>query len=404
MLFRSPRWSELRPLVQVERPTLRRTEAALSRAATIEDLRAIALRRTPRAVFDYVDGAAEAEISLHRSREAFRHIEFVPRVLRDVSKVDTTTTILGKPASMPLALSPTGFTRMMHSAGEPAVAAAAAAAGIPYSLSTLGTTSARDLARAVPHAERWFQLYVWKDRGFARELIDAARDGRYSALILTVDTPVAGARLRDVYNGLTIPPKLRWKTILDGALHPAWWWDLLTTEPLEFASLRSSEGTVAELIDKVFDPSVDFDDLAWLKETWDGPVIVKGVQTPEDAAAVAERGADAVIVSNHGGRQLDRAPVTLEVLPEVVTAIGDRAEVYVDGGIMSGADIAAALCLGARAAMVGRAYLYGLMAGGRTGVDRAIAILRAELVRTMQLLGVTTVDELDRSRFRWRHR
>lgn len=398
-----PRWSQIRELIQIEPPALRR-DARLTRAATVWDLRRMGRRRTPRAVFDYVDGAAEAEISLHRSREAFRHIEFVPRVLRDVSKVDTTTTILGKPASMPLALSPTGFTRMMHSAGEPAVAAAAAAAGIPYSLSTLGTTSARDLARAVPHAERWFQLYVWKDRGFARELIDAARDGRYSALILTVDTPVAGARLRDVYNGLTIPPKLRWKTILDGALHPAWWWDLLTTEPLEFASLRSSEGTVAELIDKVFDPSVDFDDLAWLKETWDGPVIVKGIQTPDDAVAVAERGADAVIVSNHGGRQLDRAPVTLEVLPEVVAAIGDRAEVYVDGGIMSGADIAAALCLGARAAMVGRAYLYGLMAGGRTGVDRAIAILRAELVRTMQLLGVTTVDELDGSRVRWRHR
>lgn len=403
MQRRVPRWSQIRELIQIEPPALRR-DARLTRAATVWDLRRMGRRRTPRAVFDYVDGAAEAEISLHRSREAFGHIEFVPRVLRDVSKVDTTTTILGKPASMPLALSPTGFTRMMHSAGEPAVAAAAAAAGIPYSLSTLGTTSARDLARAVPHAERWFQLYVWKDRGFARELIDAARDGRYSALILTVDTPVAGARLRDVYNGLTIPPKLRWKTILDGALHPAWWWDLLTTEPLEFASLRSSEGTVAELIDKVFDPSVDFDDLAWLKETWDGPVIVKGIQTPDDAVAVAERGADAVIVSNHGGRQLDRAPVTLEVLPEVVTAIGDRAEVYVDGGIMSGADIAAALCLGARAAMVGRAYLYGLMAGGRTGVDRAIAILRAELVRTMQLLGVTTVDELDGSRVRWRHR
>ena len=403
MQRRVPRWSQIRELIQIEPPALRR-DARLTRAATVWDLRRMGRRRTPRAVFDYVDGAAEAEISLHRSREAFRHIEFVPRVLRDVSKVDTTTTILGKPASMPLALSPTGFTRMMHSAGEPAVAAAAAAAGIPYSLSTLGTTSARDLARAVPHSERWFQLYVWKDRGFARELIDAARDGRYSALILTVDTPVAGARLRDVYNGLTIPPKLRWKTILDGALHPAWWWDLLTTEPLEFASLRSSEGTVAELIDKVFDPSVDFDDLAWLKETWDGPVIVKGIQTPDDAVAVAERGADAVIVSNHGGRQLDRAPVTLEVLPEVVTAIGDRAEVYVDGGIMSGADIAAALCLGARAAMVGRAYLYGLMAGGRTGVDRAIAILRAELVRTMQLLGVTTVDELDGSRVRWRHR
>ncbi|HEX7098737.1 MAG TPA: alpha-hydroxy acid oxidase [Acidimicrobiia bacterium] len=398
---RLPRWSELRQLIRIEPPAFRREER-LERAATIWDLRRMGRRRTPRAVFDYVDGAAEAEISLRRSRNAFRRVEFVPSVLRDVSKVDTSATILGKPASLPLALSPTGFTRMMHAAGEPAVAAAAAAAGVPYSLSTLGTTSARDLSRQVPQGERWFQLYVWKDRGFARELIDAARDGRYSALILTVDTPVAGARLRDVYNGLTIPPKLRWKTLIDGALHPAWWWDFLTTEPLEFASLRSSEGTVADLIDKVFDPTVDFDDLAWLKETWNGPVIVKGIQTPEDAVAVTERGADAVIVSNHGGRQLDRAPVTLEVLPEVVAAVGDRAEVYVDGGVMSGADIAAAVCFGAKAAMVGRAYLYGLMAGGRAGVDRALAILSAELVRTMQLLGVTSVEELDRSRVRLR--
>jgi len=398
---RLPRWSEIRQLIQMEPPALRR-DSRLARAATIWDLRRMGQRRTPRAVFDYVDGAAEAEISLHRSREAFRRVEFVPSVLRDVSKVDTTTTILGKPASMPLALSPTGFTRMMHAAGEPAVAASAAAAGIPYALSTLGTTSARDLARKVPRGERWFQLYVWKDRGFAQELIDAARDGGYSALILTVDTPVAGARLRDIYNGLTIPPRLRWKTIVDGALHPAWWWDFLTTEPLEFASLRSSEGTVAELIDKVFDPTVDFDDLAWLKEAWGGPVIVKGVQTPEDALAVAERGADAVIVSNHGGRQLDRAPVTLEVLPQVAAAVGDRVEVYVDGGVMSGADVAAAICFGARAAMVGRAYLYGLMAGGQAGVDRAISILHSELVRTMQLVGVTSIEELDRSRIRLR--
>lgn len=301
---------------------------------------------------------------------------------------------------MPLALSPTGFTRMMHAAGEPAVAAAAGRAGLPYALSTLGTTSIDDLAAAAPDVDRWFQLYVWRDRGMAKDLIDRARLGGYTALILTVDTPVAGARLRDIRNGLTIPPNLSVRTLVDGALHPAWWWDLLTTEPLTFASLTSTGGTVADLIDRVFDPSVSFEDVAWLKETWDGPVVVKGVQGGADASTAVEHGADAVVVSNHGGRQLDRAPTTLEVLPEVVEAVGDRAEVYLDGGITNGADIAAAVAMGARAAMVGRAYLYGLMAGGEAGVDRALGILRTEYVRTLQLLGVTATSELDPSRVR----
>lgn len=376
--------------------------ARVAEAATIWDLRRIARRRAPRAVFDYVDGAAEAEISLRRSREAYARVEFEPSVLRDVSKVDTSTTILGRPSSLPLALAPTGFTRMMHAAGEPAVARAAADAGIPYALSTLGTTSAADLAAAAPDTDRWFQLYVWRDRGFARDLIDQARAGDYSALVLTVDAPVAGARLRDVRNGLTIPPRLSLRTLADGALHPAWWWDLLTTDPLVFASLTSTEGTVAELIDRVFDPTVGFDDVAWLKETWGGPVLVKGVQTPADAVTAVDRGANAVIVSNHGGRQLDRAPTTLEVLGPVVDAVVERAEVYVDGGIMSGSDLAAAVAMGARAGMVGRAYLYGLMAGGQSGVDRALEIFRAEYVRTMQLLGLTSTSELDRSRIRLR--
>ncbi len=371
-------------------------------AATVWDLRRLARRRAPRAVFDYTDGAAEAEITLRRSRDVYRRVEFVPSVLRDVSQVDTSTTILGRPATMPLALSPTGFTRMMHAEGEKAVAAAAARLGVPYALSTLGTTSAEDLAGAVPEADRWFQLYVWKDRGFAQELIEAARRGGYSALVLTVDTPVAGARLRDVHNGLTIPPELSLKTLLDGALHPAWWYDLLTTEPLVFASLTSSGGTVADLVNRVFDPTVGFDDVAWLKEQWDGPVVVKGIQNTADARTAVDRGADALIVSNHGGRQLDRAPTTLEVLPEVVDTVGDEVGVFVDGGIMSGADIVAAVAFGARAAMVGRAYLYGLMAGGRAGVDRALEILRTEYVRTLQLMGVTATSDLDRSRVRLR--
>lgn len=398
---RRPRWSELRQLIKVRAPRLSR-EARVAGAATIWDLRRIGRRRTPRAAFDYVDGAAEAEITLRRSREVYQRVEFLPNVLRDVTEVDTATTILGEPSTLPLALSPTGFTRMMHAEGERAVAGAADAAGIPYALSSLGTTSVEDLADAAPGLNRWFQLYVWRDRAFSQDLIERARAAEYSALVLTVDVPVAGRRLRDIYNGLTIPPNLTVKTLVDGALHPAWWWDLLTTEPLTFASLTSSGGTVAELVDHIFDPGVGFDDLAWLREAWGGPVIVKGIQDITDAVAAVERGADGLVVSNHGGRQLDRAPTTLEVLPDIVDAVGERAEVYVDGGILSGADIAAAVAMGARAAMVGRAYLYGLMAGGRQGVDRALEILRSEYVRTLQLLGVTATRDLDRSRVRLR--
>lgn len=398
---RAPRWSELRELLRVKAPSFSRV-ARVRQAPTIWDLRRLAKSRTPRAAFDYTDGAADAEIALNRSREIYRQVEFMPSVLRDVSSVDLSTNILDKPAAMPLVLSPTGFTRMMHTQGEVAVARAAGAAGIPYALSTLGTTSIDDLAAAVPDATRWFQLYMWKDRDFSKDLIERARSGGYSALVVTVDVPVAGARLRDVYNGLSIPPRLTIKTLLNGALHPAWWWDLLTTEPLAFATLKDSDGTVAELIDRIFDPSVGFDDIIWIKEQWNGPLIVKGIQNVDDAQAAVDRGADALVVSNHGGRQLDRAPTTLELLPHVVDAVGDRSEVYVDGGIMNGADIAAAVAFGANAAMVGRAYLYGLMAGGQAGVERALEILRTEYARTLQLLGVTSTGALDRSRVRLR--
>lgn len=374
----------------------------MAAAATIWDLRRLAQRRAPRAVFDYTDGGAEAEVSLRRSRRVFERVEFTPSVLRDVTEVDPATTILGRKVSMPLALSPTGFTRMMHAEGEAAVVKAANRADLPYTLSTLGTTSIEDLAVAAPPADRWFQLYVWRDRGFARDLVERARAARYRALVLTVDAPVAGVRLRDVRNGLTIPPTITVRTLANGARHPAWWKDFLTTAPLEFASLATTGGTVADLIDRVFDPSVSFDDLAWLKETWGGPLVVKGVQSAADARTAAERGADAVVVSNHGGRQLDRTRTTLEVLPDVVAAVGDEVEVYVDGGIMNGADIAAAVGLGARAAMVGRAYLYGLMAGGCAGVTRALEILESEYLRTLRLLGVTSTAELDRSRVRLR--
>ena len=399
---RIPRPSELAELLRPRRPPGDATDRRLARAATIGDLRELARRTVPRAVFDYTDGAAGAELSLRRSREAFERVEFCPSVLRDVSRVDPATTLLGCPAALPLAFAPTGFTRLMHTEGEAAVARVAGRAGLPYALSTMGTTSVEALADAAPEARRWFQLYLWRDREASAALVERAAAAGYEALVLTVDTPVAGPRLRDVRNGFTIPPTLTLRTVANAARHPRWWVDLLTTEPLEFASLSSWGGTVAELADRVFEPAATLADVRALRETWPGPLVVKGVQTADDARAVVDAGADAVVVSNHGGRQLDRAPTPLEQLPGVVLAVGDRAEVYLDGGILDGADVVAAVAFGARACLVGRAYLYGLMAGGERGVQRAADILAREVVRTMQLLGVTSVAELTPDRVRLR--
>ncbi|MBN9388897.1 MAG: alpha-hydroxy-acid oxidizing protein [Chloroflexi bacterium] len=399
---RLPSWAELSPLLRPKPLELDPVKRRLSRAVTIGDLRDIARKQVPRAVFDYVDGAAEDETSLRRTRETFQKVEFVPQVLRDVSAVDPSTTILGKPSTLPLVFAPTGFTRMMNHEGEPAVARVAQNTGIPYALSTMGTTGLEALAEAAPDARRWFQLYLWKDRAASRDLIARAKAAGYEALVLTVDTPIAGARHRDTRNGLTIPPALTLKTFFDGALHPAWWFNLLTTEPLSFASLNSWNGTVAELVAVMFDPSVTFADLEWLRGEWSGPLVVKGIQNIEDARSAVERGADALVVSNHGGRQLDRAPLPLEQLPAILQAVGDRAEIYLDGGIMSGADIIAAVALGAKACLVGRAYLYGLMAGGQRGVQKTADILTKEIIRTMRLLGVKTISELTPARLRLR--
>jgi L-lactate dehydrogenase (cytochrome) len=399
---RVPHWSELRELARPRRPSGNATARRLARAATVGDLREIARRRVPRAVFDYADGAAGAEISLRRSREAFERVEFCPSVLRDVSFVDPSTTVLGAPSALPLVFAPTGFTRLLHTEGETAVGRVAERVGIPLALSTMGTTSVEALAAAAPGARRWFQLYLWRDREASAALVERARAAGYEALVLTVDTPVAGPRLRDVRNGFTIPPALTLRTTANAALHPRWWVDLLTTPPLEFASLRSWGGTVAELVDRVFEPAATVADVRALRESWPGALVVKGVLTADDARAVVDAGADAVVVSNHGGRQLDRAPTPLEQLPGIVHAVGDRAEVYVDGGIMDGADVVAAVAFGARACLVGRAYLYGLMAGGERGVQRAADILSREVARTMQLLGVASGAELTPNRVRLR--
>ncbi len=397
---RLPRWSEISPLIRPKPIELDPVERRLAKTVTISDLRQVARRQVPRAVFDYVDGAAEEEISLARARQAFRNVEFIPSILRDVSTIDPATTILGQRSELPLIFAPTGFTRLMHHEGEPAVARVAERIGIPYALSTMGTTSLETLAEVTPNARRWFQLYLWRDRVASRELIARAAAAGYEALVLTVDTPIAGARQRDVRNGFTIPPALTLKTLLDVSLHPGWWFNLLTTEPLNFASLNSWNGTVAELVSVMFDPAVTLADLEWLRSEWSGPLIVKGIQNVNDAREVVARGADALVVSNHGGRQLDRAPTPLEQLPKVVEAVGERAEIYLDGGIMSGGDIIAAVAYGARACLVGRVYLYGLMAGGQRGVQRAADILSSEIIRTMALLGVNSISQVTRDRIR----
>jgi L-lactate dehydrogenase (cytochrome) len=391
---RMPRLSELRELLKPRRLPLNPVERSLATALTIGDLRTIARRRTPRPVFDYTDGAAEEEVSLRRAREAYASVEFRPNVLRDVQHIDLGVEVFGRRSELPFMFSPTGFTRMMQHEGEIAVVRVAERAGIPYSLSTLGTSSIEDVAAAAPSARKWFQLYVWKDRGAGKDLIQRAKEQGYEAVMLTVDTAVAGLRLRDVRNGLTIPPSLTLRTFASAAIHPNWWINLLTTEPLTFASLTRWQGTVAELMDEIFDPTLSLEHLDWLRELWDGPLLVKGVLSPDDARTVVDHGADGVVVSHHGGRQLDRATPPLLALPRVLNAVGDRAEVYVDTGILNGGDVVTAMAHGAKATMIGRAYLYGLMAGGERGVQRAVDILTSEVKRTMRLLGVRSMAEL----------
>ncbi len=394
MVRRIPRPRELAPLIQFKKPRLNPTARRLSDALTIADLRAIAKRRTPRAAFDYTDGAAEEELSLARARKAFQDIQFHPTILRNVAEIDAGWEVLGGRVAQPFGIAPTGFTRLMHTEGEVAGAHAAARTGIPFSLSTLGTRSIEEVKAANPRGRNWFQLYMWRDRDRSMALVERAAAAGFDTMLVTVDVPVAGARLRDTRNGMSIPPALTMRTVLDAVPHPRWWFDLLTTEPLSFASLDRWPGTVAQYLDTMFDPTVTFEDLAWVKSQWPNKLVVKGIQTLDDAKSVVDLGADGIVLSNHGGRQLDRAPVPFHLLPAVARELGDDTEIVLDTGIMSGADIVAAIALGARFTLVGRAYLYGLMAGGEAGVDRAIAILSEQVARTMRLLGVTCLQEL----------
>ena len=390
-----PNPSELLELLQFKKPELNPKKRRLESALTIYDLRKVAKRRTPAAAFDYTDGAAEGELSLTRAREAFENIEFHPGILKPAENVDTSTEILGGPSALPFGIAPTGFTRLMQTEGEVAGAGAAGAAGIPFTLSTLGTTSIEDVKKANPQGRNWFQLYVMRDRDISYGLVERAKAAGVDTLMFTVDTPIAGYRLRDTRNGFSIPPQLTLSTVLDAIPRPWWWVDFLTTPPLEFASLSSTGGTVGELLNSAMDPTISFEDLKIIRDMWPGNLVVKGVQNVPDAVKLIDAGVDGLLLSNHGGRQLDRAPIPFHLLPQVRKEVGPEPTVMIDTGIMNGADIVASVALGADFALIGRAYLYGLMAGGRQGVDRTIEILRSEIMRTMTLLGVSTLAELE---------
>ena len=397
-----------RSVVQFDRISLDPVERRLKSAASVEDFRRIARRRLPRGVFDYIDGGAEDERSMVRNVEAFSQYQLEPRVLRDVSELDTSTTLFGRPLSMPVVVAPTGYTRIAQSQGELAVARAAERAGIPYSLSTMGTRSIEEVADA-SSADKWFQIYTWRDRPLVEELVARAKTAGYSAVWLTVDTAVLGRRERDVRRGFTLPPKIGPWTLVDGALHPGWTLDFLRNEPIRFANVvgrsEMDGSTPIKLANKVashFDQSLSWDDIDWLRSIWDGPIVLKGIQTVADAKQAVAAGVQGIGLSNHGGRQLDDAPVPLELVEPVRQELGGDVTIICDGGVRRGSDIVKALALGADAVTVGRPYLYALGAAGERGVDQLLTFLREGMERTMALTGVRTIDEIDRSLVRRR--
>jgi L-lactate dehydrogenase (cytochrome) len=382
-------------------------ERRLRSAVNIDDLRRIAKRRLPRGIFDYIDGAADDERSLANNSDVFGRLEFRPNVLRDVSEIDVSTTLLGQRIAMPLVIAPTGYTRLTHSEGERSVARAAERAGIPYSLSTMGTCSIEEVAE-VSGGPKWFQVYTWKDRGLVKDLVQRAAAAGYEALWLTIDTAVLGHRERDSRRGFTIPPKVGLGTIVDGIVHPAWTWDFLTHEPLDFANVRHVEQNTASNMGRGayvmanFDQRLAWSDVEWLQSIWDGPLVLKGIQTVDDAERALALGVHGIGLSNHGGRQLDDAPAPLELVEPVAQAVQGQAAIICDGGIRRGSDVVKAIALGADACSLGRAYLYGAGAAGERGVDHALGIIREGLLRTMALCGRTSIPEIDRALVRWK--
>jgi L-lactate dehydrogenase (cytochrome) len=393
--------SEIRELIHVGRGEAPYGVPALARCHSIGDLRRLARRRLPAAALGYLEGGGEDEWTMRRNREAFGQVELVPRVLRAVSQPDTATTVLGTRMPLPFALAPIGAPRMFHHEGELAVARAARCTGLPYGISTLATQPLEAIAGAAQGSPLWFQLYLWGDRSAARKLLAQARAAGYRALLLTVDTSVRSNRERELRHGIVLPnPELTLRTVANGALHPAWAWHFLTSPALGFPNLSTSGLTSRQRLAEMFDGTVGWADLDWIRQEWDGPIALKGVLSADDARRAAGQGVDAVIVSNHGGRQQDHVPAALEVLPGIADAVGDRVEVLFDSGIRRGSDIATALALGARAVLVGRAHLYGLAAAGEPGVRHAIDILAGQLRTSMALCGAATLADLDRSLIR----
>jgi len=383
----------------------------LARCHNIADLRRLARWRVPAPMFHYMDGAADDEVTMGRNQSAFDDLELLPRNLIDISKIDTSTTVLGQRIEFPLVLAPTGMSRLFHWEGELAVARAAARAGTIYSLSTVGTHSVEEVA-AVNPGPKWFQIYVFKDRGLVTEFIDRCRAQQYHALCLTIDLPLTGNRERDLRTGMTVPPKLSVKSWLDFALRPLWSFAHITSDPFTLANVAhrvpaarpGDVNTLQAYIGEQFDRTVTWDDAALMVQQWNGPFAVKGILTVDDAKRAVDIGATCIIVSNHGGRQLDHVPAPIDVLPEIVAAVGDRAEVILDGGVRRGTDVLKAIALGAKACMTGRCYLFGLGAGGEPGVDRALHLLKSEINRDMALLGTRNVDEIGLQHVRYRRR
>ena len=369
----------------------------LKSVVNLAEMRNLAKKRVPKAVFDYVDGGANDELAYVRSQEIYSRVEFKARVLRDVSKIDLTCDVLGQKTALPLIFAPTGYTRMMHYQGEVMVAKICEENNLIYNLSTMGTTSSEEIGNQVPGVRRWFQLYLWRDRDQSLKFIEEAKEAGFEGLMLTVDTAVGGIKWRDMRNGLTVPPKIGFKTFFDMALKPKWWFNLLTTAPLEFATFRNFNKPLSEIAATVFDPAVTFEDVKWLRSVWQGKLVIKGIQSVADAAELKKIGVDAIVLSNHGGRQLDRSVVPLELLPKVRSEIGVKGsgpQIYIDGAIMSGADVLAAIALGADAVLIGRAYLYGAMAAGKSGVEKVVEMFRFEMETAMKLMGAKNLSEL----------
>jgi L-lactate dehydrogenase (cytochrome) len=388
------RVSEIRDLIRVKPVELDATRRRLSACHDIDDLRATGRRLIPRPVFDYVDGGADEEVSLRANTRAFRQFRFQPRTLVNVSDPDTSAAFLGSVTPLPLALAPTGYTRMMHPAGESAAARAARRHGLPYTLSTMANTTIEDVAGAAAGADLWFQLYILRDAGLNKELVDRAAAAKYRVLVVTVDCFVTGHRSRDRRNGLIIPPELTLSTLASIAGKPGYWTRMLRSPAIGFANFARHDAVTIEDTGQLFNPAITWDDIADLRARWPGRLIVKGPLGPLDARHAVSVGADGVQLSNHGGRQLDRAVPPVHTIATVRDTVGPDVAVLVDSGVRHGSDIAVALALGADACAVGRAYLYGLMAGGEAGVDKALDILAAQFKRTMQLLGVRSVPEL----------